>query len=351
MSGSFGRVFRRAGLALAGLLVGVLLAEVGVRVSGVEARFVEPLIPRQRADPSLHQPSPDPELIYRLKPNSSLRTERRGPYGDAVRNVSINSLGFRDPERVGEKPDGLFRVLVLGGSNTYGAAVGDDATWPRLLEDSLRGSVDVPLEVWNLGISGYTTRQKVRLAEIAVPRFRPDLILIQLYNTGPRYFLDAMTPRELANGAEADREFLFGVPRGMGFSAYEASALVRLAVVVRNRRARAVAPHDHVRMLMEVSEPVDAAALSRMETISGGAPVVGVVTPAGFPERQLAESGVSVIDLGLSPPPEGREAEAADIHPGGEVYAWYAGELARQLRLKGCLPPMQESRCASGFRP
>ncbi len=52
-------------------------------------------------------------------------------------DVSINSLGFRGPEITREKPEGMFRIVALGASTTYGIYVSDEYTYPYQLEKKL----------------------------------------------------------------------------------------------------------------------------------------------------------------------------------------------------------------------
>lgn len=348
-----GRSHTLRGIAVVGvaLLVGLGVAEILVRVSGVEARLVEPLIPRQLGDPQVHQPSSDGELLYEMRPGTSVELPRVGRYGDDSRRVTINSLGFRDRPRTAVKDAGVFRIVSVGGSNTYGAAVGDDHTWPALLEARLEEQTAHQIEVWNLGVSGYTTRQKVRIARRAIRDFAPDLVLIQLYNTGPRYLLPVTVPREMENRMALEQEFLVGVPTSTWSGLYDASALVRLFVIVKNRRMKQLAPHDHVRMLTERTEQLDSEALRELlDGLRGDLAVLGVLTPLEFPTTQVATSRLSTIDLGDELLPAGLEVEAMDIHPGRGVYGWYAESIARQLLVRGCLPPA-EGRCSTRGKP
>lgn len=51
-----------------------------------------------------------------------------------------NEFGFRGPNRALDKPDGVFRILVLGDSYTYGLGVANDETYCRVLENLLNES-------------------------------------------------------------------------------------------------------------------------------------------------------------------------------------------------------------------
>lgn len=97
--------------------------------------------------------------------------------------VRINSLGFRDRREYQlEKPAGVFRILVLGDSVTFGHGTLDDTTYPYLLEQRLRRwRPDVNWEVWNLGVPGYNTRQELDYLEEIGPRAKPDVVVVGFF--------------------------------------------------------------------------------------------------------------------------------------------------------------------------
>ncbi len=191
---------RRAVFALAALLLGFLLAgvaaELYVRPIQDETLWFAELLDHMTADNVVFRVSDDPELLYELIPGLEVTLEpgqaklapEEEAFADRPRRVSINSLGFRDEPR-SEAKTGAPRVLCLGGSNTYGAAVSNRHTWPAQLQRELTERMGRPVEVWNLGVDGYNTRQKVRLARIALERWSPDLFVFQTFNLGPRIIL------------------------------------------------------------------------------------------------------------------------------------------------------------------
>ena len=61
-----------------------------------------------------------------------------------------------------KKPPGAFRILVFGDSYTYGVNVQASQTYPKVLEWMLNTAGHRPYEVWNLGVSGYTTEIELR---------------------------------------------------------------------------------------------------------------------------------------------------------------------------------------------
>lgn len=92
--------------------------------------------------------------------------------------VSINSLGFRDPERrlpdpsLGNDPG---RIAFFGDSFTWGHGVEDGEIFTRLLEAALPGS-----ETWNMGVSGYSTDQELLLFRKYGRDVRAGLVVVMI---------------------------------------------------------------------------------------------------------------------------------------------------------------------------
>jgi hypothetical protein len=190
------------------------------------------------------------------------------------------------------------------------------------------------------------TRQKLRLLETRVGDYRPDLILLQTYNTGPRFFFHG---DDIAARIRADdtiwSELLLHVPRGADGRPsrfFRSSALVRLAVVVQNRIARSREPDVHLGSLTEIIEGEEAGRLrAALNGPLSGTPTVAFITPAGAPRRQIDESGVASFDLRDSEVPPGEEAVA--VHPGASIHRWYGRAIADRLLAAGCIA--QEGPC------
>lgn len=51
--------------------------------------------------------------------------------------VTINGTGYRGPDITGQKSDTVLRILVLGGSTTFGVGVSNSDTWPAALQTVL----------------------------------------------------------------------------------------------------------------------------------------------------------------------------------------------------------------------
>ena len=120
----------------------------------------------------------DPILPYRTRPGGSYQgTSASGEYGYDYRH---NSHGFRDDEHPLAKPDGIFRVLAIGDSFTYGVGADFEDTWLERLEDRLAATrTDGPsIEVIKAGIPRYFPEPERLMLEHYGLAFEPDLVLV-----------------------------------------------------------------------------------------------------------------------------------------------------------------------------
>lgn len=91
--------------------------------------------------------------------------------------LGLDSNGFRHAEVSRAKRPGVIRGFALGDSQTYGAGVEPHEAWPQVAENLLveRG---YPVEVINAGLSGYHSRQALRLLETQLLDFDPDFVVV-----------------------------------------------------------------------------------------------------------------------------------------------------------------------------
>lgn len=81
--------------------------------------------------------------------------------------------------RLFDKPPGVFRIVALGASTTYGYYFDDAAeVWPARLEGRLRERFGESLEVINCAVPGHTAYEMIGMAAMWLPEFRPDLVLL-----------------------------------------------------------------------------------------------------------------------------------------------------------------------------
>jgi len=153
----------RNGLIIA--VTGLVLFEVVLRVIGL-------------ARPVLYMA--DAEAGYRLRPSQHVRV--------LGNDIIVNQWGLRDPRPLDGKPDGAFRVLVLGDSVTWG---GVRVAQEELFTSRLEKSAPIParflhpgrpapaeVQVLNAGVNGYSVAQMVALYRAHLQSLEPDLILV-----------------------------------------------------------------------------------------------------------------------------------------------------------------------------
>ncbi|MHC1788084.1 SGNH/GDSL hydrolase family protein [Solidesulfovibrio sp.] len=79
------------------------------------------------------------------------------------------------------KPAGVFRILCLGGSTTYGVGADKSNSYPAQLEDLLHrvyGGCGLRFEVLNLGVMGYHSWHSRIRFEAELAGLRPDLVVV-----------------------------------------------------------------------------------------------------------------------------------------------------------------------------
>lgn len=307
------------------------------------------------ADIEIHRESADPALTFELVPSASYDFMGVEEWGDDPRTVTTNSLGFRDVERAIDKPDGVFRIIALGGSNTYGAAVTQGRTWPAFLEEELTSRYGQPVEVWNMGVDGYVPTQKAVLARRALREYSPDLIIWQHSNLGPRHLLPGPwsgLKRQLRANPELRWEYLKRTPGSEATALWRLatrSALYRTLAIVSERRERSA-------MTREAALPDDAFPgflwgpldqggaddFSRLVQEADPVPLVLFRPPVdrleGDPFADLPGRTIDLLALfdGVMERPAGIPA-LDDIHPGVDGYRYYGRILADLLVAGGCV--------------
>ncbi len=111
-----------------------------------------------------------------LKPGSQMSGNRT--------KISINSMGFRGPELLDEKPENGLRVWVVGGSTTFDVYAPDDSqAWPAKLQAKLAAArPDRVIEVINAGIPGEMIAGNQEDFEQHAEKVQPDILV---YYHGP----------------------------------------------------------------------------------------------------------------------------------------------------------------------
>ncbi len=136
------------------------------------------------------QLSDNPILGYELLPNSP-----DGPH-------SISNQGLRDQPYSIAKPEGVFRIAVIGDSVTFGLRVDREANYTERLEYLLNthlGNARTHYDVLNFGVVGYNVTQIAESVRSKVVRYQPDLVIYGYCLNDPQeYSLEMQRLRYLA---------------------------------------------------------------------------------------------------------------------------------------------------------
>lgn len=110
-----------------------------------------------------------------LNPNKNIHI--RG--GCFQNDVKTNSYGFHSPEYSLEKPEGVFRIALIGDSYIEAMQVKQDRTIASLLEQKLNylNSRSYRYEVMPFGISSHGTAKSMLYFEKYAAEFKPDLVI------------------------------------------------------------------------------------------------------------------------------------------------------------------------------
>lgn len=121
---------------------------------------------------------PNAYYMYQIKPN--LAPEDRSSWDVQGPSMSTNQDGFRAAGITGKKPSGVFRILCLGDSVTFGGGnISDNETYPYYLKWSLyRENPGRVIQVINAGCPGYTSVQGLELLKRKGLSYDPDLIIV-----------------------------------------------------------------------------------------------------------------------------------------------------------------------------
>lgn len=337
------------------LIICLALTETAVRLGDLDVLAMRPLLYYQRADLASFQPSKDGELLYELKPNSKAaysprEADRAMHAARSRRTVTINSLGFRDRERSAVKPKGVFRIICIGGANTYGADVNDDETYPAVLERELNAALPGKYEVWNAGVNAYVLHQETALAERIVAQYDPDLIILQQHNnTGRRAFLYGQPfLRYFEDDPRLYQEELDFIPFGSSSFAVmllEHWRFYRAVIFALNYGRLVPGETEFERHSQHPLSPAEEEELnirpfeSFYARFQAKLPIILLTNVENHKTKIAHFEGTAIrkIDLEDSLPPSA-PPEFRLIHPPAHVYRWYAAVIMKSLQDLGFLP-------------
>lgn len=191
----------------------VLLFSLLVSLGGAEL-----WMRRQEAATTLVLPWDEPGRRYALK----------------VGGKDVNSQGFNERELPLVKPDGVWRVVVVGDSVTFGGGLAREDTYPRVAERILRER-GINAEIINCSVFGYDADQVAATLRHRGWQYAPDGVVYAAYTN------DGDPTRLLQLGASMTPIYVGDPGSALTASAQRRSALYRRlmgAVVARQDAGR-----------------------------------------------------------------------------------------------------------------
>ena len=134
------RLAARLALIAGGIFLGLLIAEIALRVAGFQ--YFNPYIV-------------DRDVGYSLRPGAEGWWKKEG-----LTYVKINSHGFRDREHTFTKPADTLRIAILGDSYAEAFQVPLEKTFWSIMEQRIAHCPQpskAKVEVLNFGVSGFST--------------------------------------------------------------------------------------------------------------------------------------------------------------------------------------------------
>lgn len=143
------------------IVFALLIIEVGLRVAGFSSPYLYTF---------------EDQTGWTLRPNVSGWLRKEG-----AAYVSINSAGMRDREHTIAKPDGTYRIAILGDSFAEAVQVPLEQTFWHVLEDRLATCPALAgrqVEVLNFGVGSYGTAQELVAMRARALAYAPDLVVL-----------------------------------------------------------------------------------------------------------------------------------------------------------------------------
>jgi len=167
---------RRLGLVIGGVIVGLLIVEVGLRlVTPTTAKeSIRELMGEKRGTCLVK----DEVLHHKFLANCEGVIKNQ----DFEVRIKTNSLGLRERE-IGGKERGIYRVLILGDSFAMGWGVEREDRFSEIAASLLkeeRGGEKDRVEVINAGVNSYSTVLELEYLRYKGIQFDPDLVMVMV---------------------------------------------------------------------------------------------------------------------------------------------------------------------------
>ena len=161
------KILSRAAVVVFGIVVALLALELGLRaffsLRGTEEQKAMYLYDAQQVDAHTYEFAGAPFLNFTLNPN----------YPD------VNPRGYRGALVTVPKPKGVFRILAIGGSTTYGGGgLTAKQAWPFQLQAQLKNQYGYDnVQVVNLGVPSYISLNSLIQLQTKGLALEPDMVI------------------------------------------------------------------------------------------------------------------------------------------------------------------------------
>jgi lysophospholipase L1-like esterase len=137
------------------------------------------VVPYNMSLREIMRPSREPGVLYELSPGTRVRFNGQGCRLPETL-LEVSSAGMRDREYSVRKPDGAYRIAVMGDSVAFGWGVELEQTFAKRLEQMLNAGEPGgrKYEVINFAVPGYNIAQEVAVLRTKVLAYSPDLVLV-----------------------------------------------------------------------------------------------------------------------------------------------------------------------------
>jgi len=139
---------------------------ISIILLGVFAEIVIRLNPKLFCEG--YRPSQNERIVYELCPGHEMKSLK----------AKISSQGLNDRYFPLKKQPGVFRIGVVGDSQSFGFSVRPQDSFPKVLERMLNNGNNRKFEVINFSVPGYNTSQEYELIKEKVMQFEPDMIIL-----------------------------------------------------------------------------------------------------------------------------------------------------------------------------
>lgn len=259
--------------------------------------------------------------VFRFRPNLTWQHDL----------VTTNSFGMVGPECSLTKAPGTRRIALLGGSLSSGHMIHSDETFGALFERRLNGEgLGQRFELLNFACVAYTMTQVMDVAIEDVPRFHPDVYLVDVNELGVYRQWDRHLVQLIQRGIDPKYDFLRDTLQQAGVKATDDPLILhgklapyRLPVLKETFvRLKAAVARQNAQLVVILVPAVEAGNLSQ-KRVEG---IREVLDSLHITTVDLLDTFDGILDTARL------AAWRGDVHPNAEGHAMIARNLYTKLR-------------------